>query len=339
MNTPTMVWKQRNIAVLTCCLLLTAGLAFIADHALASEEAVVTVNGKSLTQKELDTKADKLLETTKSMLPQKNVNMDTVKKNIRKGIIQDFITRTLLEQEATKKNIVVSEQEIDNTINQYKERMPKGVNLEDALKKGGMSLEDMRKSISYTLQIDKLVASQIAGYTPSRQEIEEYYKKNAEKFNTPEKVHARHILVKTDTKDDEGTKQEKKKKIESLRARLVKGEDFEKLAKENSDCPSSQKGGDLGTFSRGRMVKPFEEAAFGQKENEIGPIVETRFGYHIVQVLEHSQPKQGTLEDASPKITQLLKQKKAQQIKKDYLAKLRKDAEIVYANPEDAAKK
>ena len=75
-------------------------------------------------------------------------------------------------------------------------------------------------------------------------------------------------------------------KAEDLRRRAAGGEDFEKLAKENSDEPGAKEsGGDLGWFGRGRMVKPFEEAAFALKDNEISQVVESPFGFHVIQVL------------------------------------------------------
>jgi parvulin-like peptidyl-prolyl isomerase len=75
-------------------------------------------------------------------------------------------------------------------------------------------------------------------------------------------------------------------KAEDLRRRAADGEDFEKLAKENSDEPGAKEsGGDLGWFGRGRMVKPFEEAAFALKDNEISQVVESPFGFHVIQVL------------------------------------------------------
>jgi parvulin-like peptidyl-prolyl isomerase len=90
----------------------------------------------------------------------------------------------------------------------------------------------------------------------------------------PDKVHCAHILVKTE--------QEAKTVIE----RLNKGEKFANIAKEMSLCPSGKRGGDLGTFTRGKMVKEFETAAFVLQKGQTSPMVKTKFGYHIIKRLE-----------------------------------------------------
>jgi len=90
----------------------------------------------------------------------------------------------------------------------------------------------------------------------------------------PDKIHCVHILVKT--------QQEANTALE----RLKKGEKFATIAKEISLCPSKKKGGDLGTFGRGKMVKEFEEAAFALQKGQISPIIKTKFGYHIIKRLE-----------------------------------------------------
>lgn len=79
------------------------------------------------------------------------------------------------------------------------------------------------------------------------------------------------------------SKQEAEQQIGQLKSRVDAGEDFAELAREHSDCPSGQRGGDLGNFGRGQMVGPFEDAAFGLPVGATSPVVETDFGYHIIR--------------------------------------------------------
>ena len=87
-------------------------------------------------------------------------------------------------------------------------------------------------------------------------------------------VHCAHILVKTESE------------AKAVLERIRKGEKFTSIATQVSTCPSGKKGGDLGKFSRGKMVKEFENAAFALKKGEISSIVKTKFGYHIIKRLE-----------------------------------------------------
>jgi parvulin-like peptidyl-prolyl isomerase len=101
-------------------------------------------------------------------------------------------------------------------------------------------------------------------------------------------VHARHILLATKPGDDEAQKEKKRLLAESIRTQLVAGAVFADMAKKYSDCPSREQGGDLGRFGRRKMVKPFSDTAFRLPTNTISDVVETQFGYHIVQVTERS---------------------------------------------------
>jgi len=305
----------------------------IKDDTTTPSQVVVEVNGIKLTQNEVDAKMSKTLESIKGRFPQDQ--MAKFKKNLQDKLIEDFITRTLINQEADKQNIVASDNEMKLEIEKIEKRLPEGTTLEAALTPSGMTMEDLRENITFSLRFNKLLDSQIkTDLTPSTEEIKKYYTSNKEKLGTPETVHARHILIKVNDKDNEKTKSEKRAKIEVLRKQLLDGADFEKLAKENSECPSGKTGGDLGTFPRGRMVKPFEDAAFSQKVNEIGQVVQTMFGYHIIQTLEHSQATQKTLDEVKDKIKETLKNKKRQDIAKNYFAELKKKAKIVYGTPE-----
>ena len=295
----------------------------------AGETVVVEVNGIKLTQKEVDEKANRTINSIRDKVPPDQ--LEPFKENIQERLIDDFVIRTLISQELDKAKIAVDGKEIDKALGEIEAKVPQGMTLETMLQQSGMSMEEMKENILFSLRANKLFEMQInPDYTPPDAEIQKYYTDNKKKYDEPETVHARHILIKTDEKDDEKTRGEKKTKIEGIRKQLAGGADFEKLAREHSECSSKDRGGDLGTFPRGRMVQPFEEAAFTQKVKEIGPVVETKFGYHIIEVLEHNQAKQKSLDEVKGSIAEMLQNQKKQEMAKTYLDDLKAKAKIIY---------
>ena len=147
-------------------------------------------------------------------------------------------------------------------------------------------------------------------------------------FKQPEQIKASHILIKVDAKADEAQKAEARKKIEEVQQKLKDGGDFAALAKEYSEGPSSAKGGDLGYFRRGQMVKPFEDAALALKPNEVSDIVETRFGYHLIIVYDTKPEQTLAYADVKDKISQRMKQEKIEKEAVQYVDKLKKDAKL-----------
>lgn len=124
----------------------------------------------------------------------------------------------------------------------------------------------------------------------SDQDAKSYYEEHQNDYDTKEQRRARHILIKTDKNADEKAIEAAKNKAEELLAKLKKGESFEALAKKYSDDPgSASKGGELGFFGRGMMVKPFEETVFSMQPGELAGPVKTDFGWHIIK-LEEIQP-------------------------------------------------
>lgn len=100
------------------------------------------------------------------------------------------------------------------------------------------------------------------------------------------KVQASHILLMyagSERSTASRSKDEAQQEIQQLKKQIDGGTDFAELAKQHSDCPSGKSGGDLGTFGRGQMVKPFEDTAFGMDVGNVSDVVETPFGYHIIK--------------------------------------------------------
>jgi peptidyl-prolyl cis-trans isomerase D len=118
----------------------------------------------------------------------------------------------------------------------------------------------------------------------SDEDIKDYYEENINTFREEKQVKARHILFKLEENATEEEEEKVKQRALSVLEKARGGEDFAELAKEYSEGPTREKGGDLGYFSSGQMVKPFEEAAFGMKKDQISDLVRTRFGYHIIKV-------------------------------------------------------
>ena len=123
-------------------------------------------------------------------------------------------------------------------------------------------------------------------------------------------------------------KAEARKKIEAVQQKVKKGEDFATLAKTYSEGPSGPKGGDLGYFRRGQMVKPFEDAAFSLKPDETSEIVETQFGYHLIKVSDKKPAKKMTYAEVKDRLNEHLKKQKTDSEVNVYIETLRKDAKI-----------
>ena len=142
------------------------------------------------------------------------------------------------------------------------------------------------------------------GLTVTDEEVAKYYEANKDTFMAPERIKAKHILVKTE------------EEAVNVKAELDKGADWDELAKKYStDKSNATRGGDLGYFSRGRMVKEFDDVAFSLEIGKIGGPVKTQFGYHLIKVEDKKPAEQQTLEQVDKQVrTKLLGVKREQKM-------------------------
>jgi peptidyl-prolyl cis-trans isomerase D len=145
-------------------------------------------------------------------------------------------------------------------------------------------------------------------------EVESFYNLNRDRYSAPEKRKARHILIKTAEGDSEEALSKKRERAGQVLELAKSGEDFAELAKQYSEGPSGPGGGDLGTFSRGRMVRPFEDTAFALKEGEISDIVETQFGYHVIKVEKIEPARTKPLAEVRDSIVKEIQKQKASEL-------------------------
>ena len=248
---------------------------------------------------------------------------------LKNDILNSLIEREILYQQSQKVGIQVTDQIVDDQLAAIKKRFPSETEYKTALSKMNLSEDEVKVQIKRGLSIKELIDQQIASKVViTDEESKAYYDKNPQMFKQPEQIKASHILIKVDAKADEAKKAEARKKIEEVQQKLKDGGDFAALAKEYSEGPSSAKGGDLGYFRRGQMVKPFEEAALALKPNEVSDIVETRFGYHLIIVYDIKPEQTLTYADVKDKINQRMKQEKIEKEAVKYVDKLKKDAKL-----------
>jgi len=163
--------------------------------------------------------------------------------------------------------------------------------------------------------LEKIKENYITHITQSKVKVDEKelkaeYEKVKSNFKIKEQVRAAHILVDTE------------KQAKDILTKIKSGEKFEDLAAKYSKCPSKSRGGDLGYFGRGRMVKPFEKAAFALKPGEISQIVKTRFGYHIIKCIDKKEAKTLKFKDVANNIRKRLEKQKQIKLKYDTLNKI-----------------
>ncbi len=236
---------------------------------------------------------------------------------IKNNVTQQLINSTLLYQYAEEQKILVPADEVNTEIDKVKATFDSEVAFNEALKRNNLTVNQLKGSINNQLMIEKAIGQEYEKIEMSEEEINQYYEENKESFFQPERVKARHILVES--------QEEAAIILNQLKDGIA---DFDSLAREKSICPSSEQGGDLGYFTRGQMVKEFEEAAFSLEAGEISDIVKTEFGYHIILSDDIQQEHQMTFEEARGNIENILTSRKQNEALESLLTRLREDADV-----------
>lgn len=266
--------------VLSCILVLSFLLSFAVGCGAGSadDEAVASVNGEKITKEEL---------------------YNLLVAQYGKGTLENLIVEKVINLEAAKQNISVSDEEIQERLKEYYDYYGDEESFNQVLELSGFTLDDLKKDLELNIKIEKLMEPTI---TISEEEKKAYFEENKDDFAQEKQVKASHILVDSEEKAKE------------IKEKLNQGEDFAELAKEYStDTATKDNGGDLGFFAAGEMSQEFEDAAFGMKEGEISNPVKDEDGYHIIKVVEIKEAKEANYEDSKEEITKLLLRQKAKE--------------------------
>ena len=322
--------KKKKMSLLLLALVIILTIPVIG----AEEPVAVIINGNKVTVDEVDEAIDlKGLINTLYQVDQQFLQVllqteagSVLLNEYRKTYLEDIIMRKLLEEDVVNKNITLTAEKKEEIFNDHYEYFllqnqlteEQFVNILNMQGIGGLA--DYKalfmEQNEMVLLINELQSSIIDSVEVSDAEIEEYYNNNKAEFTVEEQVQASHILV-----EDEATAKEILDKLNS-------GSDYAELAKEYSIDGSASQGGNLGFFPRGRMVKPFEEAAFALEVGEISEIVKTDFGYHIIMVTDRQEAGTISLEESRDNIRDTLLHQKQMETLRNYLIELRENAVV-----------
>ncbi|HQG44096.1 MAG TPA: peptidylprolyl isomerase [bacterium] len=215
---------------------------------------------------------------------------------LKSETLNNLINQKILLVQADKDTVKADEQQVERYLQQQMANVIQQLGGEDKVEEYfGAPLAKVRRNyreeIERNLRIRTVQSAKMQGIKISRREVEQYYKANKDSIGPiKETIDLSHILIKA--APGEAARKAAFDKAEALRARILAGEDFATLARENSEDPgSASRGGDLGFMSRGEFVREFEEAAFKLAPGEISPVITSQFGYHIIQMIERRGEK------------------------------------------------
>ncbi|MDP6685669.1 MAG: peptidylprolyl isomerase [Candidatus Omnitrophota bacterium] len=273
--------RFKKVLIITMIL----GFIFSTSYALAkSKKYVAKVNGVGIKAVMLEAALNNFVANQKlfgiTVGPEEEATL-------RKDILEELISAELLYQESQKAKLGDLSQDIEDQFNGLKQGFGSEEDFNKVLKERSIKERDLKEDVKRGVYIKTFLEEKV--YTPSsitEEAKRSEYEKNKASLNIPEQVRAAHILILVAADATDEDKKAAKTKINEVRKKALSGEDFAELAKENSQDGSAPTGGDLGYFAKGDMVKPFEDAAFSLKVDEISKVVETRFGYHIIKLLE-----------------------------------------------------
>ena len=240
---------------------------------------------------------------------------------VTKQILDGLITQKLIMQFIRDSKIEVSPAEIEGELNKVREDIKtnpglEGKTLEQVLETHGSSIDTLKSDIIISLSLEKNLGKDI-----DDKKIKASFDDNKASYDDTE-VRASHVLVDTRQMKTDAELAQALEKIKKIKAEVDAGKDFAEVAKQYSDCPSKDKGGDLSFFKRkGQMVEPFAAAAFALKVGQVSAPVKTPFGYHIIKVTEIKKGTDVKFDDVKQVIKQNLMEEKAQVLIKQLLEK------------------
>ena len=305
---------------------------------IAPENTVVLrINGKDITKGHFDAVVDRLIP---AMSLHSSISDDKLK-SIQKKAIEKILNSELIYKYAKdNKKAEVDQKEIDEKIDEIKKRLPQDTTLTDVLKRSNMTMEDLREDfrqdivVAATEEEMSLKLRKKAEDTVTEDFMRKYYDNNLAKFKEPEQIHVRTILIKADPSGGVKEWNAKRKRIEEILNTINQGMDFAEAAREYSEDPYAESGGDMGWAHKGSVMEEFDRAIADMKVGEIAGPFASLYGYHLAKLEGIKPAVQRKFEELNhANLTKDLQDKEFKALWNGWIQGMRNAAKIEYITP------
>jgi peptidyl-prolyl cis-trans isomerase C len=288
---------------------------------------VARVNGKAILGRDLEQRIQGELSSIGSPA-WKNLRED-YRQELTNQHLGALVANELIYQKASAAGIKAADAEVQAEFTKLAKTYPSDAEMNMALANRGTDRAALSKDLARGLVVSKFIEEEInKRIVVSPADAQQYYSTHTGEFRHPDLVRTSHILIAVAESATADQDKMARQRAQALLARAKKGEDFAKLAKENSMDASASQGGDVGLATSGQLAPEYEQAAFSLPVGGISGLVRTQFGYHIIKVTDKKSAGISTLDEVRSQLIDFLKGQKAQAELQKYVNDLRTKAKI-----------
>jgi len=317
----------KKLRILALVLLAIPTFA-LSGRAEVVDRIVAFVNDEIITLVELDT----AFETYRQKIEEsyKGPDKDRVMAQTRRSLLERMIDTLLIEQEARKSGITVTDEEVMASIRGMLSRRKMSQEaFQQALALEGKTLETYKREAKETMMRTRLVRREVRSKVMvTDEEIGEYYRLHRESYEGSEAVRLKQILLVFPRDMNDETRAKLQAEATDIGKRLKGGESFDSLAAQFSQGPAASSGGALGFVEKGTMLPEVEKAAFSLSTNEISDVIESPVGFHILQVTDRRGEGNKPIETVREEIKSRIEDEKIDKKLDSWLTELRAKSHI-----------
>lgn len=290
-------------------------------------DMIIKINGEQIPEEAVQYEFDRLVKFYSEYISPDEIKkqMDTLRARAK----EQAIGAKLLINETARLDIKVPSDDINTRLEAMIKNAGGKERFEQLLRQRGITEDTVRRSIEQGRKVDLLVERITQAVAePTEQELVEHYKLHSKEYSKPERVQARHIMVRFDSKQ-QADKQTALSRISEIRQRIIDGADFADQAAAHSDCPSGKKSaGNLGWISRGMTVQEFDKVVFSMKVGELSEVIETPLGFHIINKTAQESSGDSDFDEVREKIREFLRHSNRGEALTAYVNELKQKAVI-----------